>query len=157
MINELDFFVAQAYNRRCSQYATTKSRRWKMAMQNKIYITVPEMFKMLGVSLGYAYKIIEILMRSWKKPATLFLPEKCRKAILKSIGWLQRLRRNKIESGKDKRQANGWFSTDIRIGWETVRNLQDEFLTLRGRRKKGQLILWCRCMRISIRDLRRGR
>lgn len=38
-----------------------------MAMQNKIYITAPEMSEMLGVSLGHAYKIIRGLNAELKK------------------------------------------------------------------------------------------
>lgn len=38
-----------------------------MTMQNKIYITAPEMSEMLGVSLGHAYKIIRGLNAELKK------------------------------------------------------------------------------------------
>ena len=38
-----------------------------MSVQNKIYITAPELAEMLGISIGHAYKIIRGLNNELKR------------------------------------------------------------------------------------------
>lgn len=47
-----------------------------MTTQNKIYITAPEMANMLGVSVGYAYKIIRSLNKELAKDGYIVIAGK---------------------------------------------------------------------------------
>ena len=47
-----------------------------MSVQNKIYITAPELAEMLGISIGHAYKIIRGLNNELKKDGYIVISGK---------------------------------------------------------------------------------